>query len=109
MGATPDPAGAPAPALHRWDAESVTGEPDAFDSAFATDAVAQTFEVMVPARRGWKPAPAGRGERYRFRRTEGPESFDLTLFLWQRLPAKGLDVTGDGVLLEHWFTLVPPA
>ncbi|MFF4006965.1 maleylpyruvate isomerase family mycothiol-dependent enzyme [Streptomyces sp. NPDC001717] len=124
-------------AVHRWDAEAVTGTPTPFDPTFATDAVAQTFEVMVPARRGWKPAPAGRGERYRFRRTDGPESWtlefnragvrlepdgagpvgveaagtasDLTLFLWQRLPATGLDVTGDDALLEHWFTLVPPA
>ncbi|MFD8637923.1 maleylpyruvate isomerase family mycothiol-dependent enzyme [Streptomyces sp. NPDC059533] len=124
-------------AVHRWDAESATGDPAPFDPAFAKDAVAQTFEVMVPARRGWKPAPAGTGERYRFRRTDGPESWtlefdgagvrlepdgagpvsveaagtasDLTLFLWQRLPATGLDVTGDSALLKHWFTLVPPA
>ncbi|MFB7784837.1 maleylpyruvate isomerase family mycothiol-dependent enzyme [Streptomyces vinaceus] len=124
-------------AVHRWDAETVTGDPAAFDSAFATDAVAQTFEVMVPARRGWRSAPAGTGERYRFRRSDGPESWtleftgaevllepdgtgpvgveaagtasDLTLFLWQRLPATGLDVTGDSALLKRWFTLVPPA
>ncbi|MFB7054133.1 maleylpyruvate isomerase family mycothiol-dependent enzyme [Streptomyces vinaceus] len=124
-------------AVHRWDAETVIGDPAAFDSAFATDAVAQTFEVMVPARRGWRSAPAGTGERYRFRRSDGPESWtleftgaevllepdgtgpvgveaagtasDLTLFLWQRLPATGLDVTGDSALLKRWFTLVPPA
>ncbi|MEV7544351.1 maleylpyruvate isomerase family mycothiol-dependent enzyme [Streptomyces sp. NPDC089915] len=124
-------------AVHRWDAESVTGDPAPFDPAFAADAVAQTFEVMVPARRGWNPAPAGAGERYRFRRTDGPESWtvefagdgvrlepggtgpvaveaagtacDLTLFLWQRLPAAGLEVSGDPALLERWFDLVPPA
>ncbi|MEU3403317.1 maleylpyruvate isomerase family mycothiol-dependent enzyme [Streptomyces sp. NPDC006670] len=124
-------------AVHRWDAESVTGDPAPFEPAFAADAVAQTFEVMVPARRGWKPAPAGVGERYRFRRTDGPESWtvefagdvprvepggtgpvaveaagtagDLTLFLWQRIPATALEVTGDPALLDHWFTLVPPA
>ncbi|MER5485965.1 hypothetical protein ABT024_22510 [Streptomyces sp. NPDC002812] len=36
-------------------------------------------------------------------------SCDLALFLWQRLPATDLDVTGDGTFLEHWFTLVPLA
>ncbi|MET9603645.1 maleylpyruvate isomerase family mycothiol-dependent enzyme [Streptomyces sp. NPDC006512] len=123
-------------AVHRWDAETVTGDPAPLDPALAADAVAQTFEVMAPARRGWKPAPAGAGERYRFRRTDGPGSWtveftgdevrteadgtgpvaveaegtasDLALFLWQRLPAARLEVTGDAPLLDHWFTLVPP-
>ncbi len=37
----------------------------------------------------------------------GPAS-DLALFLWQRLPATGLRVTGDAALLPYYFTLVPP-
>ncbi|MFD6971610.1 maleylpyruvate isomerase family mycothiol-dependent enzyme [Streptomyces sp. NPDC059949] len=124
------------PAVHRWDAQSATGTPAPLDPALAADAVTQTFEVMAPARRSWQAAPAGRGERYRFRRTDGPESWtvvftpdrvlpepgstaladvevagpapDLALFLWQRLPATGLRVTGDAALLPYYFTLVPP-
>lgn len=76
------------------------------------------------------------GERYRFRRTDGPESWTvvfsadeillepgstapvdveaagsasaLALFLWGRLTAPALKITGDATLLPHWFTLVPP-
>ncbi|MFD0352457.1 maleylpyruvate isomerase N-terminal domain-containing protein [Streptomyces sp. NPDC127110] len=123
-------------AVHRWDAQAVTGDPNAFAPALAVDAVTQTFEVMAPARRGMRPAPPGAGERYRFRRTDGPGTWtvefdgdevrldpddtapvhveaagtasDLMLFLWQRIPAEALHITGDTALLDHWFTLVPP-
>ncbi|MFD7259839.1 maleylpyruvate isomerase family mycothiol-dependent enzyme [Streptomyces sp. NPDC059874] len=123
-------------AVHRWDAEAATGTPDPLDPAVAADAVPQTFEVMAPARRSWKQAPPGTGERYRFRRTDGPESWtvvfagdevrlepdptapvdveaagtasDLDLFLWGRLPATALRVSGDATRLQQWFTLVPP-
>lgn len=96
-----------------------------------------------PDDRGDGPGPprlaagaAGHGERYRFRRTDGPESWtvvfsgdqvllepgstgpadveasgtasDLALFLWRRLPPSALQVTGDAALLPYWFTLVPP-
>jgi hypothetical protein len=30
------------------------------------------------------------------------------LFLWQRIPADGLDVRGDRAILDRYFTLVPP-
>ncbi|MEU7554214.1 maleylpyruvate isomerase family mycothiol-dependent enzyme [Streptomyces sp. NPDC044571] len=123
-------------ALHRWDAQSVAGAAAPLDPALAADAVAQTFEVMAPARRGWRTAPPGRGERYRFRLVDGPESWtvvfagdavrlepdstepvdveatgsasDLALFLWGRLPDTALQVTGDPTRLQHYFTLVPP-
>ncbi|MEV7441895.1 maleylpyruvate isomerase N-terminal domain-containing protein [Streptomyces sp. NPDC091204] len=62
------------PAVHRWDAPSTTGTPGPLDPAVAADAVTRTFEVMALARRAWKAAPAGPGERYRFRRTDGPET-----------------------------------
>ncbi|MFD8889933.1 maleylpyruvate isomerase family mycothiol-dependent enzyme [Streptomyces sp. NPDC059566] len=122
-------------AVHRWDAESATGTPGRLAPDVAADAVTQTIEVMAPARRGWQQAPPGTGERYRFRRTDGPETWtvlfsgdrvllepaptgpadveaagsacDLALFLWGRLPAGSLRVTGDAALLPHWFTLVP--
>jgi uncharacterized protein (TIGR03083 family) len=121
--------------LHRWDAERALGEPGGPVAAeIAVDAVAQNFEVMAPMRRMMKPAPAGAGERYRFRRTDGPESWsveftgdevrlsrpagdadvelagtasDLLLHLWGRLPAEELAVSGDKALLERFFTLVP--
>ncbi|WP_404963066.1 maleylpyruvate isomerase N-terminal domain-containing protein [Streptomyces sp. 147326] len=130
-------------AVHRWDAQSATGAPGPLVPGVAADAVTQTFEVMAPARRSWKAAPSGTGERYRFRSTDGPETWtvvfaadevllecgpapepgptapadvetagtasDLALFLWGRLPATALRVTGgDATLLPHWFTLVPP-
>ncbi|MFJ7587864.1 maleylpyruvate isomerase family mycothiol-dependent enzyme [Streptomyces sp. NPDC097617] len=123
-------------AVHRWDAESATGPPGRLDPAVATDAVTQTFEVMAPARRGWLRAPAGAGERYRFRRTDGPETWtvvlsgdqvllepgstdptdveaagtasDLALFLWGRPTPTALRVHGDAALLPHWFRIVPP-
>ncbi|WP_328740630.1 maleylpyruvate isomerase family mycothiol-dependent enzyme [Streptomyces erythrochromogenes] len=123
-------------AVHRWDAESATGVPGPLDPVVAVDAVTQTVDVMAPARRTWQQAPPGTGERYRFRRTDGPESWtvlfsgdqvlpetrstapvaveaagpasDLALFLWRRVPPAALHVTGDTGLLPHWFTLVPP-
>ncbi len=125
------------PAVHRWDAESATGTPGGLAPDLAADAVTRTIEVMAPARRGWRQAPPGAGETYRFRRTDGPESWtvlfsgdqilrvpgftgpavdvaaagsacDLSLFRWGRLPPTVLRVQGDAALLPHRFTLVPP-
>ncbi|MEV0412752.1 hypothetical protein AB0I68_18585 [Streptomyces sp. NPDC050448] len=33
---------------------------------------------------------------------------DLMLFLWRRITASALRVTGDADLMPHYFTLVPP-
>ncbi|WP_214319728.1 maleylpyruvate isomerase family mycothiol-dependent enzyme [Nonomuraea sediminis] len=121
-------------ALHRWDAQLATGVPEPVDAELAADAVAQTFEVMAPARRSWKQAPPGEGERYLFRRTDGPDAWtvtfdgdeitmnteksadvevsgsasDLMLFLWQRIPADRLTINGDETRIERYFELVPP-
>lgn len=122
-------------AVHRWDAESAVGTPSPVDGKLAADAVAQTFEVMGPARRIWTNAPAGEGERFGFSRSDGPESWtvcfdgremrssdgvesadvelagtasDLMLFLWRRIPAERLDIAGDRNVLARYFTLVPP-
>ncbi|GAB3451728.1 maleylpyruvate isomerase family mycothiol-dependent enzyme [Actinophytocola sediminis] len=119
-------------AVHRWDAENAIGPARPIDGALAADAVEQTFTVMAPFRRASRSAPPGAGERFRFRRTDGPGEWtvcfdgedvrlaegpgdvelagtasDLMLFLWQRIPADRLDVvTGDAV--DRYFTLVPP-
>jgi uncharacterized protein (TIGR03083 family) len=122
-------------AVHRWDAQNAVGEPQPIDTALAADAVEQTFTVMAPARRTWMNAPPGQGERYLFRRLDGPGEWavrfgadgiefpapegpadaeisgaasDLALFLWQRDVAGKLSVQGDSSLLDRYFVLVPP-
>lgn len=117
--------------LHRWDAQAAIGTPTALDPDLAADAVLQTFEVMAPARRQWRSAPPGKGERFSFRRTDGPDHWtitttgdtltigdgpadvelagtasDLALFLWHRIPAPS--TTGDAALVDRYFELVPP-
>ncbi|MDH6108703.1 uncharacterized protein (TIGR03083 family) [Kitasatospora sp. MAP12-15] len=59
-------------AVHRWDAEHALGDTQPIDPDLAADAIAQTFEVMAPARRSLRQAPPGSGERIRLRRTDGP-------------------------------------
>ncbi|MGW2865462.1 maleylpyruvate isomerase family mycothiol-dependent enzyme [Streptomyces sp. NPDC001205] len=121
--------------VHLWDIENALGDPRPVDRLLAADAVRHTFEVMAPARRARQNAPAGQGERLRFRQSDGsgvwivqldPDGVrlnsgtgccdveltaaasDLMLFLWHRIPADGLEVRGDGALLERYFKLVPP-
>jgi uncharacterized protein (TIGR03083 family) len=122
-------------AVHRWDAESAIGVAQPVEAELAGDAVGQTFEVMAPARRARGQAPPGSGERFRIRQTDGTGNWtvhfegdeirltesaepcdvelagtasDLMLFLWQRIPADRLEVTGDRDVLDRYFTLVPP-
>ena len=122
-------------AVHRWDAENAVGTARPIDAALAADAVGQTIEVMAPMRRAVAKAPPGQGERFLFRRTDGPQTWavqfdgdtvrlgasgeqhdiqisgtasDLALFLWQRKVADPLDVQGDASLLSGYFVLVPP-
>ncbi|MFJ3723493.1 maleylpyruvate isomerase family mycothiol-dependent enzyme [Streptomyces sp. NPDC090045] len=78
-------------AVHRWDAQSATGSPDPLDPVVAADAVTQTFEVMAPARRAWKAARAGSGERYRFRSTDGPETWTVVFAADEVLLERGPD------------------
>lgn len=123
-------------AVHRWDAQHALGvPPEPVDRQLAADAVTHTFEVMAPARRRWRQAPPGAGERLRFRESDGfriwvvqtdPDEVllnqgsgcchveltatasDLLLFLWHRIPKEDLAVRGDAALLDRYFKLVPP-
>lgn len=122
-------------AVHRWDAENALGATLPIDTELAEDAVTQTFQVMAPARRAWLHAPAGTGETFGFRQTDGSHAWtvrfdgtdvvltedagpadvelagtasDLALFLWHRIPADGMRVAGDPAALDRYFTLVPP-
>lgn len=123
-------------AVHRWDAQDALGATRPLDAALATDAIVQTFEVMAPMRRAVAKAPPGRGEKFVFRRTDGPGAWavrfdadpvlltaaeggydveisatasDLALFLWHRDVTAALRVRGDSSLLSRYFTLVPPS
>jgi uncharacterized protein (TIGR03083 family) len=62
-------------AVHRWDAENALGAAGPLDAALAVDAFGQTLEFLVPMRRDVAQAPPGQGERFAFRRTDGPESW----------------------------------
>jgi uncharacterized protein (TIGR03083 family) len=122
-------------AVHRWDAQNAVTTAEPVDPALAADAITQTFEVMAPMRRAVAKAPPGQGERYLFKRTDGPQTWavhfdgdamlfgapaddcgiqisgtasDLALFLWQRDVTARLDVRGDTSLLCRYFALVPP-
>ena len=122
-------------AIHRWDAQHAFGQAESIDGRLARDAIDHAFDVMLPARRAWSAPRAGTGETYHFRQTDGQGEwlvrFDLTavtvrrehgdddvavrgaasdllLFLWQRIPAGQLEVSGDASLLDRFFELVPP-
>jgi uncharacterized protein (TIGR03083 family) len=122
-------------AVHRWDAQKAIGTAEPLDSALATDAIGQAFEVMVPKRRAAAQAPLGQGERFLFRRADGPQSWavrfdahavllgeaaghydieisgracDLALFLWHRPVNNQLDIQGNTSMLKRYFALVPP-
>lgn len=116
-------------AVHRGDAQTGLGTPAPIDTELAVDTIAQTFEVMVPARRGWAQAPPGRAETFTFDATDAgrtwtvrfdgdtltvtddpaPTTFagtasDLALFLWHRITL----ATADPDAAATWFTLAPP-
>jgi uncharacterized protein (TIGR03083 family) len=84
-------------AIHRWDAEMVTGTAGTMDAELAADAVGQTFEVMAPARRAWTAAPPGTGETYGFRQSDGPGRWTVRFDGPDVSLAEGTNVSlGDG-------------
>jgi hypothetical protein len=62
-------------AVHRWDAENALETAGPLDAALAVDVIGQTLEISVPIRRAMAQAPPGQGERFAFRRTDGPETW----------------------------------
>lgn len=124
-------------AVHRWDAQVAHNFTEPIESNLAADGIDETFDVMLPRRRGAVPdVPLGAGESFHFHRTDGPGEWlvrfepdgpvvsrehakadvavrgpasDLVLFLWHRIPAARLDVVGDATRLERYFELVPPS
>jgi len=122
-------------AIHRWDAEGATSSPSPMNPDLAADAITQTFEVMAAMRRAQLRGSPGRGERFRFLRTDSQGAWavrfddnevvlgdcddpgdvtiagtasDLMLFLWHRLGPEALDVCGEASLVDRYFDLVPP-
>jgi hypothetical protein len=62
-------------AVHRWDAENALEAAGPLDAALAVDVIGQILEILVPIRRAMAQAPPGQGERFAFRRTDGPETW----------------------------------
>ena len=123
--------------MHRWDAElgaGIAGERMA--PAVAADGIDEHLEVFVAVGRMLHTAPAGpsihfhctdtdgewllelpvAGERVLTREhrkgdiaLRGPAE-DLLLVAWGRVSpeAAGIDVVGDGTVLEQWKELLPP-
>lgn len=116
-------------AMHRWDSQSATGQPDVIDADLARDGIEEVLEVFVPNRLQFDVL-AGTGDTVHLHATDaddgewmldlqpdevrwqrghakgdvaarGPMS-DLLLLLWSRIPPTRLEVFGDVGLLERW-------
>lgn len=122
-------------AVHRWDAQSAVGAPDAIDGDLARDGIDEMFDIYIPRWCRPKSTLDGTGESYRFAQSDGTgvwtvtfrgpgmevsreyqpadvtvrgNASDLLLYLWQRLLPDRLEVEGDVVLLGRYFEFVPP-
>jgi uncharacterized protein (TIGR03083 family) len=121
-------------AIHRWDAQSAIVPPDPIEVSVAVDAIDGAIQWFLPTARMGSTLP-DRGETYRFDQTDGPGKWlirfadetvkpgqgsedaavvasgtasDILLFLWRRVPADGLSVSGDLEIMERFARLVPP-
>lgn len=109
-------------AVHRWDAQNATGRPEPLEAAAATDAVDEFLTHSLPGRAedaaplgsavvlrttdtdmAWRVEEDGDGAA-RFERGAGAlldvstvagTASDVLLYLYRRVPASALDVTGD--------------
>ena len=113
-------------AVHRWDAEGATGTPAALDPALSSDGVDEVLASFLT--RIFRKIP-GSGETIHLHQTDGEGEWlltwdgdglavgsghakadvavrgageDLLLCVWGRRPWTGLDVIGDGAVLERW-------
>ena len=123
--------------VHRWDAEAGAGVAGAaMDPEVAADAIDEYLDIFVGASRGLNGSPAGpsiafectdtdatwllqlpaAGERLVAREPgesavglRGPAE-GVLLVAWGRLSPDdaGVDVVGDGSVLERWGELIPP-
>jgi len=120
--------------VHRWDAQGALGTPESTDGALAVDGIDPTIRWFLPVRRLRSTLPA-RSETYRFDQTDGPGTWsiqfddgavlagtgstdahvvssgtasEILLYLWHRVPASALSVTGDIEVLDRFDRLLPP-
>jgi uncharacterized protein (TIGR03083 family) len=115
-------------AIHRWDAQTATGEADRFEPALAADGIDELLEVWVPLCFDYSRF-GGNGQTIHLHGTDGDGEWfitvdgdttvtrhahddadvtvrgglgDLYLLSWNRLDPSRLDVTGDHELLARW-------
>jgi uncharacterized protein (TIGR03083 family) len=113
-------------AIHRWDAQCATREPDPIDRTLAVDGIDELFDIR-PFRPGGPPA--GHGETIHLHCTDGDGEWlarfepdgavvthehakgdaaargtasDLLLLMWGRVPAERLEIFGDASLFTGW-------
>jgi uncharacterized protein (TIGR03083 family) len=118
-------------AIHRADAESALGAISALDPELAADGIdelvvgflgrprhrdiasAVTLQLIAPdVDRRWVVVMGPEGVQVTGAAPDGPActvrgaASDLDLLLWNRRPAKGLEVEGDKTVLETWSRTV---
>jgi uncharacterized protein (TIGR03083 family) len=107
-------------AVHRWDAEGVTGASGPLDPELADDGVPEFMEIMVgpdlaslpgavtltatDTGASWRVAGAGGERSARVSELRAPAS-DLVLMLYRRLPVPDTTVEGDPVLVAALLSL----
>jgi uncharacterized protein (TIGR03083 family) len=121
--------------IHRWDGQTAFGKAEPIDAHLAADGIDEMLTVYAPQNCRPQSTLDGRGETYRFSRSDGAGEWtvrfqerdtqvgpragdpdvvitgtasDLVLFLWHRISAESLAVSGDGSLVSRYFELLPP-
>ena len=120
--------------VHRWDTDAALGRDFSISPDVASDGVDEYLDVFVAATRATSHSPAGPtigfecsdrdahwsvdlsvpGERAVSReQSQGSVQIcgtaqQLMLFVWGRIPATAVQVSGDAGTLEHWAELIPP-
>ena len=109
-------------AVHRWDAQTISGVPAPIDPDVAEDGIAEFFDVFVVTALARGMVPPARAtlvleatdtgiRRIRDLPDRGPETTlrgtasDLVLALWRRRDPLAHHVDGPRTLLERWPTI----